>query len=248
MFWFIIKVVINMIREINEMKDRKWLTFKSFLVALSLAFAFTWFPQIIGAFIYFSGKTDETIAVIIGNIVTAIIIFAIFFPMLYNNFKDYVSNIKTNYKISVKFWLKGFLIMYVANFILAYFVFPGQIAENEELNRAFMNSYPVLAFFEVCIIAPFMEEMVFRYGLRKAWGKNKAFPLVSGLVFGLLHALTGISSLAPSELLELLYIIPYGALGYAFGYLYNKTDNIFFSMSVHMTHNFLSYLLIMLLA
>ena len=138
--------------------------------------------------------------------------------------------------------------MYIANLILAYLVFPGQIAENEELNRIFMHTYPLLGFFEVVLIAPFMEEMVFRYGLRKAWGKNKAFPLISGLVFGLLHALTGISSLEVSELLELLYIIPYGALGYAFGYLYNKTDNIFFSMSVHMTHNLISFLLIMFLA
>lgn len=238
-----------MIKKINDIKEGETLSFKSFLVAFGLAFAFVWFPQIIGSILYYSFHLpDASICVLIGNIITAIIILSIFFPTLSSHFKNFTGDVKSNYKISLKFWFKGFIVMYIANMILAYVVFPGQIAENEELNRAFIQAHPLLSFFEVVIVAPFMEEMIFRFGLRKAWGKNKSFPIVSAICFGLPHAMTGITSFALSEVLELLYVIPYGALGYAFGYLYNKTDNIFFSMSVHMTHNLISFILIMLIA
>ena len=104
-------------------------------------------------------------------------------------------------------------------------------------------TYPIIGFISVGILAPFVEEMIFRFGLKKITGESNLFPLVSAIVFGLPHALTGISSF-PGDAIQLLYILPYGALGYAFGYIFKKYDNILCSMSIHIIHNIMCFLVI----
>ena len=47
--------------------------------------------------------------------------------------------------------------------------------------------------------------------------------------------------------LEYLMIISYGALGYAFGVILNKTDNIYCVIMMHMIHNGILTLLQVLL-
>lgn len=197
-------------------------------------------PQVIGSICYKVLKLNETISLMIGNAFAAIVLFLAFFKKLKAQLIEYVHNKEYRGK-SIKYWLIGFALMYVANAILVFLVFKGKIATNEELNRQILKSFPLVAFFEISIIAPFLEEMIFRYGLRKFIGKNKYFPIITALIFGGLHALTGISSW-----MDLLYTIPYGALGYMFGLAYNETDNIFTSVASHAIHNTLSFILILL--
>jgi len=45
----------------------------------------------------------------------------------------------------------------------------------------------------------------------------------------------------------LIYLIPYGALGIAFGYAYRKTNNIYGTMIMHSIHNALSLVQIILI-
>ena len=45
-----------------------------------------------------------------------------------------------------------------------------------------------------------------------------------------------------TSLIEILYIIPYGALGFFFAKAFYETDNIFSSISVHMIHNTIAVL------
>lgn len=234
------KIVMDMIDKINNFEDKNQINFKGFIFCLIMVFVYFIVPQLIGAFLYYKLKLNDLVAVVIGNIVLAFIFLIIYFPKLKKQFREYFSN-SDNFYDSLKIWGIGFSVMIISNIFLVSLVFPDQISRNEELNRIFLHSYPLLSFFEISLVAPFVEEMIFRFSIRKATGKNKYFPLITGLIFGLLHALTEISS--P---LELLYTIPYGALGYAFGYLYNKSDNIFSSMSVHIMHNFMTYLLIIL--
>ena len=54
---------------------------------------------------------------------------------------------------------------------------------------------------------------------------------VAGIVFGYLHVADA------SGLLQFLYIIPYSSLGVAFAVMYNKTNTVFTSISMHMFHN-----------
>ena len=96
----------------------------------------------------------------------------------------------------------------------------------------------------ISIVAPLVEEMLFRYGLRKVTGKTKYFPLITAILFGGVHTLAGIGL----SLKELLFILPYGSLGYAFGYLYNKSDNIISTIVSHSIHNTIVFIIILTVA
>lgn len=82
------------------------------------------------------------------------------------------------------------------------------------------------------ILAPFIEELIFRKAFKDAIKSKWLFVLTSGIVFGCLHVVGSISSLY-----EILYIIPYSSLGIAFALAYHETDNIFSSIFLHFLHN-----------
>ena len=63
------------------------------------------------------------------------------------------------------------------------------------------------------------------------------YVLLSGFIFGGLHAISSITTL-----LDLVYLIPYCSLGFIFAYLYTKTDNIFSTIIAHSFHNGLALL------
>ncbi len=229
---------------INEIEDKKSLSFKGILLEILMVIIYVFVPVLVALLFYKFFKLPEIPSAFIGNICAALIFILLFFPTLKRQFKDFFSNFSDNLHDSLKYWGIGLAVMMVTNIILNVFVFPGEIAENEELNRSFINIYPIIGFFEVSLLAPFIEEMIFRFGLRKACGKNKYFPLISALAFGLPHALNGVNTLA--DLPYLLYTIPYGALGYAFAYSYNKSNNIFSSIMCHFFHNTMCFVLIMI--
>ena len=82
------------------------------------------------------------------------------------------------------------------------------------------------------------EELIFRKSIRDI-SKNKWFYVItSGFVFGGLHVLSSITSVV-----DLLYLIPYCSLGFAFALLYTRTNNIFSSMTIHAFHNGLALIL-----
>ena len=60
------------------------------------------------------------------------------------------------------------------------------------------------------------------------------------LLFGGMHLLSA------SSLKELLFIIPYGSLGFFFAKAYYETDNIYTSIIMHIFHNSLSIFFILL--
>ncbi len=205
-----------------------------------LLFSYIYVPSIVASLIFHFTPLNEEFCSIIGNIVYVIILLIIYNKMFKEKIKDYKENFSDYFGISLKYWGIGFLVLIISNLILNTFIFNGNIATNETEVRSFISSNLVIGFISVVFLAPLVEEMIFRFGIRKVTGKTKFFPLISALCFGLPHALTGITS--P---LELLYVIPYGALGYAFGCIYNKTDNILCSTSMHMLHNLVSFLAIL---
>ena len=164
--------------------------------------------------------------------------------MFKESVKKYFSNFAKNFGDSLKYWGIGLALMYLFNIILIYVVFNGNISANEELNRQAITSYPIIGFISISIVAPLVEEMLFRYGLRKVTGKTKYFPLITAILFGGVHTLAGIGL----SLKELLFILPYGSLGYAFGYLYNKSDNIVSTIVSHSIHNTIVFIIILTVA
>jgi len=166
-----------------------------------------------------------------SNIVLLLILFLIFRKDIIKEWKKFKSNFLENIDTGIKYWLVGLAIMMGSNIIINIVMNLGQAA-NEQVVQQMISALPWLMFINAGIIAPCTEELIFRKSFRKAFPNKWLFVLISALVFGSLHVVTSMTS--P---IELLYIIPYGALGGAFAYMYQKTDTIFTSIAMHMFHN-----------
>lgn len=153
---------------------------------------------------------------------------------LLNDFKTFK---KDNINIALKNWLCGLGIMFISNIFISFIV--GDIAANESANRELLNNLPITNMITMIIIGPLIEEITFRISFKKAFTKWYTFAIVTGLLFGLAH-------IAEYTLLELLFIIPYGALGFFFAKAIYETDNIYTGYIAHLFHNALCILLIML--
>ena len=166
-----------------------------------------------------------------SNVVLLLILLLIFRKDIKKEWKIFKDNFLENIDIGIKYWLIGLGIMMISNIFINVFLQLGQAA-NEQAVQGMITSLPWLMLINAGFIAPCTEEIVFRKGFKKAFPNKYAFIILSALVFGSLHVITSMTS--P---IELLYIIPYGALGAAFAYMYQKTNTIFTSISMHMFHN-----------
>lgn len=166
-----------------------------------------------------------------SNIVLLLILLLIFRKDIKKEWKIFKDNFLENIDIGIKYWLIGLGIMMISNIFINVFLQLGQAA-NEQAVQGMITSLPWLMLINAGFIAPCTEEIVFRKGFKKAFPNKYAFIILSALVFGSLHVITSMTS--P---IELLYIIPYGALGAAFACMYQKTNTIFTSISMHMFHN-----------
>ena len=176
------------------------------------------------------------ISLLIFDIITLIT-----FILLYKNeFKeahtDFNKNAKEKVKSTYMIWLCGLGFMIFSNTIINNIL--SGIANNEALNRSVLDKYTIYAIPTMIIIAPIIEEIIFRLSLKRVFKNENIFIVASGLLFGLAHVI-GTSGL------ELLYIISYGGLGIALAYIYTKNKNILCSILAHMTHNFICVMLIL---
>lgn len=173
------------------------------------------------------------------NLSLMIMLFIFYSKSIKENLKDLKLNFKSYIKDNFKYYVIGLLIMIISNIIISFFI-EGN-STNETLIREYINIMPIYMIFSSCIYAPFTEEMVFRKSLRNCFNNKVLYILLSGLIFGSMHLLSA------SSIVELVFLVPYSALGCAFAYMYSKTDNIFVPMSFHMMHNtiiVLNYILV----
>ena len=140
------------------------------------------------------------------------------------------STIRKYVEISVTAYTIGVIAMAFSNFILQFILNLG-IANNEEGVNNLLKSLPIMMSINACLIGPIQEELVFRKSFRDVFKNNILYIFMSGFVFGLLHVIEFTNPL------ELLYIIPYSALGCAFAYIYTKTNNIWLPIIIHILHN-----------
>lgn len=174
---------------------------------------------------------------VIPNIGQAILLILLYRKTLRNDFKDFRKNFGNYSDIALKYWILGFLGMMVSNFIINIYS-PVEMAANEQGVREIISAVPLVSLFSICLMAPIAEELTFRKSFKDCFSGKWTFILISGIVFGFLHVIGSFGSLY-----ELLYIIPYSALGIAFACAYHKTNNIFASIFIHCMHNTILVLL-----
>ena len=120
--------------------------------------------------------------------------------------------------------------MMISNILINTLFKLGQ-AENEQLVQGMITDFPLVRLLNAGVIAPIIEELVFRKTFRDTIKGKWAFILTSSLVFGFMHVLVATS------LIEMIFIIPYTLLGMAFAYMYYDTDSIYTSILAHILHN-----------
>jgi len=174
----------------------------------------------------------------LASIISLLLFLLIFKKQLKEDWKIYKENKQECNKIGKSYWLYGLIIMVVSNLIIGTFDASG-ISANEAGNRSIITNIPIFAAISMIITGPIIEELVFRAGFKNAFKNAKPFAIFTGLLFGLVHLLASFDSF--SDILtnwsQLLYIIPYSALGIMFGIAYFKTNTIFTTIRYHIIHN-----------
>ena len=177
---------------------------------------------------------------IILYFILALIFSLIYYKDLIHDFKDFKKNYKKYLKIAFSYWLKGLFIMIACSILFNIFRLGNNV--NQSSNETLLKEYPIIQILLSVILAPLTEELVFRRGFKKISSNIHIYSYISGIIFALLHLITSLNN--P---FMLLYIIPYSAVGIAFGYIYKKTNNIYSSMCIHSIHNAIALLQLILL-
>ena len=222
-------------------KIKDYIKFKN-LVILLLIFILFYFSSLFRLIPISLFKIDpnnannKVLLTLFSDLCLLLILILIYRKELIKEFKIFKNNAIKVIDISTKCWIIGLFFMFATN-ILINIVFKAGGANNEKLVQQMISSSPIIMLITAGIIAPMIEELIFRKSFRNAFPNKYLFIIISSLVFGLLHVISS------SNLVGLLYIIPYTSLGLAFAIAYYKTDTIFSSLFIHILHNFILILL-----
>ena len=156
---------------------------------------------------------------------------------------------KLNKKDYIKKIISYFLIFLIVKYGVALFsslllVMLGSdlvTSENQETVVTLAKTLPFMMMISTSLLAPFVEEGIFRLGIKKVINNKYLFILVSGLIFGFMH-------IFPTELplyVALIESLNYVTMGLLLAYIYNETDNIYVVVIIHALNNLLSMLMIL---
>ena len=203
-------------------------------IALFILYYFSAYLQLIPIYLFnikkITGSTQVLLS-LFSNTIILIILIIIFRKQLLHEWKIFKEKLLENIDTGIKYWIIGLIVMMVSNTILTFVLKMGQAA-NEQAVQQLISYLPWVMVINAGIIAPCVEEIIFRKCYKNAFPNKWLFIGLSSLVFGSLHVVTSMTS--P---MNLLFIIPYGSLGAAFAIMYQKTDTIYTSMLMHMLHN-----------
>lgn len=206
--------------------------------ALSNILIYIFLPSIIPLFFTNNINSKEYIIYLF----ISYILISLYFTIIYKD--ELLNNIKKlnkkNILTTLIYFIIGFLLMMLSNYIINYIIIPNGISNNEQGNRELLLNNKVLYGLLLSLIIPYIEEIVFRLSLKKSIKSNTVFILLSSTIFGLLHIISS------TKLIELLYFIPYFILGLTFSTIYTKTNNIFCSTISHIINNTITVLVILL--
>lgn len=219
-------------------KLKNWINLKGLIVALIVfvLFYYSSLSQLIPIIIFdldlknLSG-TWQVILSMFSNILLLIVLFLIFRKELIKEFKIFKNKFLDNIDTGIKYWLVGLATMMISNMIINFVLNLGQAA-NEQAVQEMISYSPWIMLINAGLIAPIIEEIIFRKCFKNAFPNKYLFIILSGLVFGSMHVIGNITS--P---LDWLYVIPYGSLGAAFAIMYQKTDTVYTSTAMHIFHN-----------
>ena len=219
------------------MKEKIKLILKSMMLIIILLF----FPAFLLGILQINPNTisdkEYIIYLTISNIIVFLIFIVLYHKDLLKDFNDLKKNFKKYLPLTLKYWFIGYIIMIISNVIIT-FILNKQISGNEEIIRNYLKISPILIALDAIIHAPFTEELTFRKSIKDFINNKYIYIIISGFLFGFMHIISHIHNIS-----DLVYLIPYSAVGISFAITYYKTNNIFPTMIMHGVHNTLALLL-----
>lgn len=202
-------------------------------------------PLLLQLIFYNYIKNGSNIVKSIILLIIEIINFLIFVFMYKNEFKNKFKDLKKNFSkdidIMIKYYILGIIIMIVTNLIINIFILKG-IASNESANRTLISVLPIYAIPTIVFFGPIVEEIAFRLTFKNVIKKEIPYVIITTLLFAAAHVFNSASNIS-----DILYIIPYASIGAALGIICYKTDNPLCNIIVHILHNTLTLLLLILI-
>ena len=230
------------------MRDKSRSKIYGIAEAFAVFFAYLIIPSVI---LIFLG------AFVADTLVQELLLYIIYLiPLCLIYRKTFVEDAKTfkkeYFKVMIKYYLIGFTIMVISNLIINFVIFDGNIAKNETVVREVLGSNAVIGLLIAGIFGPLLEELTFRRGFKNISNKKWVFVVVSSLLFAFIHVLTGLvtessTGIVEIDWIQLVYLIPYGSLAFAFGCSYAETNNFYSNLFIHMFHNTIILTMILLL-
>ena len=174
--------------------------------------------------------SDLAIVNTFTDLILVLILVVLYFKELKKEFKTFKNSWKLSMDTAFKYWFIGLMIMCISNIAIGLITSLGT-SSNEQAVQTLVSSNPYLMLFTAGILAPIAEEITFRKGVSKIFKNKWVYATASGLIFGLLHVI------GSGNILEYLYVIPYGSLGFFFALTYYDTKSIYPSIIMHAIHN-----------
>ncbi len=197
-------------------------------------FFFSFFQTLPFTLLHINTNELPTVIKIIYTLAVELLMMSIIFYIFEKEYKAAFQDIKKNhlkyFNQNLKYYIIGLIVMMVANLLIN--LLGGGLSNNETAIRNEFTALPIYTFISAVILAPLLEESVFRLSFRAIFKNDVLFIIVSSLVFGGLHLLT-----TPINELFPLYLLSYSCCGIAFAYMLKKTNNIFVSTFFHFMHN-----------
>ena len=219
------KVVKKEKKEIKKLRELK-VTGKDLLWVVVLVLAYS--TQFIVP-LFIENATLGIIFEILYYVLIFALVLYIFGKRLKRDFKAFKENFGTYMGYIFKWWgiMLGLSIVAAGIRLLL----GGDV---ETANQAGLNSMPLWYVGPLAMIwAPFVEEGIFRGGLRRFVKNDKLFIVLSALLFGLLHTVGSETGLYNIFIQSLQYMV----MGGVMAHVYTKTNNICVNMGVHCVQN-----------
>ena len=206
------------------------------VLLIFLLFNYSWLFQLIPVYIFnigldnISGSTNVLLSAF-SSCIMVFILFFIYRKSIREEAKHFFKNFWDCFDVGIVSWTVGLVIMVASNILIST-LFDAGVAGNEQSVQSMIASLPWIMVINAGILAPIVEEIVFRKSYEPLIKNKIIYVLISGFIFGLAHVTGNINSWV-----DYLFIIPYGALGCCFAFSYVKTKSILTPIMFHMIHN-----------
>jgi membrane protease YdiL (CAAX protease family) len=172
----------------------------------------------------------STICIILNACLTIVLAAAFFHTELAWQWKELVKNKKLWKAVGLAF---VFILLAKALGLVIMRSLGAAGSHNGEVAVQSVSQFPVIMTIYLSLIAPVAEELVFRFSFKNIIGQKWLFIIVSSIVFGSLHVLSG----------DFVAIFPYLFTGFVLAFFYVRTKNIFVTILAHLISNSLISLL-----